>query len=172
MSAASAIVPAFRDPLTAKIAMFLREIGLQARAGCIEGETALPGIDINCGVLIIDEAKMTWPGDLLHEAGHLAVAHPEKRAAFHHDVGNDPAEEMMAIAWSYAAALKLKIDPAAVFHEGGYRGGSQAILDAFTRTGGFAVPMLDYTGMACEPKRAAERGVKPYPHMLNWLRQA
>ncbi|MEI9991353.1 MAG: hypothetical protein WDM86_15075 [Rhizomicrobium sp.] len=164
--------PAFRDPLTAKIVTFLNEIGLKVRAGDVAGKTALPGIDIEQGCLVVDEERLAWPGDLLHEAGHLAVAAPDRRAAFHHDVGNDAAEEMMAIAWSYAAARHLRIDPAIVFHEGGYRGGSEAILDAFTTRGGFAVPMLDYTGMACEPKWAAERGVKPYPHMLSWLRKA
>ncbi len=171
MSATAAKVSTFRDPLTAAIAAFLRDIGLQVRSGNIGSETALPGIDIDRGVLVVDEDKLSWPGDLLHEAGHLAVAPPERRAVFHHDVGNDPAEEMMAIAWSYAAALHLNIDPAVVFHEAGYRGGSETILAAFTHSDGFAVPMLHYTGMACEPKWAEARGVKPYPHMLRWLRQ-
>jgi len=162
----------FRDPLTAKIAAFLGEIGLEVRAGTIAEATALPGIDIEHAALVIDENKLSWPGDLLHEAGHLAVVPPDRRASFHHDVGNNPAEEMMAIAWSYAAALHLDIDPAVVFHEGGYRGGSKAIMEAFATRGGFGVPMLDYTGIACEPKWAAQRRVKPYPHMLNWLRKA
>jgi len=162
----------FGDPLTAKITAFLHEIGLQVRPGEVLGDTALPGIDIDCGALVVDEAKMTWPGDLLHEAGHLAVVPPQRRATFHHDVGNDPAEEMMAIAWSYAAAKHLEIDPALVFHEGGYRGGPAAIVEAFSSGGTIGTPMLDYAGMACEPKWAAERGVKPYPHMLRWLRGA
>ncbi len=165
-------MPAFRNPLTAKIAVFLDEIGLKIRAGAIAAETALPGIDIEQGGLVVDEEKLAWPGDLLHEAGHLAVVPPDRRAAFHHDVGDDAAEEMMAIAWSYAAAAHLQIDPSVVFHESGYRGGSKAILAAFATKGGFAVPMLDYVDMTCEPKWAAERYVKPYPHMLSWLRKA
>ncbi len=170
MTPAATPAAAFRNPLTARIATFLSDIGLQVGAGTIKRETALPGIDIDQGGLVVDEDKLTWPGDLLHEAGHLAVAPPERRAAFHHDVGSDPAEEMMAIAWSYAAALHLNIDPAVVLHDA-YRGGGNAILTAFTTGNGFGVPMLNYVGMACEPKWAAERGVKPYPHMLNWLRQ-
>ena len=161
---------AFRDPLTAVIAAFLREIGLGVRAGAVTGETALPGIDIDNGALVIDDDKLLYPGDLLHEAGHLAVVTAERRATFHHDVGNDPAEEMMAIAWSYAAALHLGIDPAIVFHADGYRGGSESILDSFRIGPGIGTPMLDYVGLTYEGCRPMPPGAKPYPNMIRWLR--
>ena len=161
---------AFRDPLTAAIAEFLREIGLGIRAGAVEGKTALPGIDIDNGALVIDDDKLLYPGDLLHEAGHLAVVTAQRRAAFHHDVGNDPAEEMMAIAWSYAAALHLGIDPAIVFHADGYRGGSESILDSFRLGPGIGTPMLDYVGLAHGGTRPLPPGAKPYPAMIRWLR--
>jgi hypothetical protein len=32
------------------------------------------------------------------------------------------------------------------------------------------VPMLQFYGMAIDPRRAAAVGAEPYPHMLRWLR--
>jgi hypothetical protein len=95
---------------------------------------------------------------------------PERRRACHVDVGKRAAEEMMAIAWSWAAGAHLGLDPSIVFHEGGYRGGAQAIIDNFVQGRFIAVPMLQWVGMTADPKRAADLGVAPYPHMLKWLR--
>ncbi len=173
MNATAPIALGFRDPLTAKIAAFLGEIGLQISSGAVPGVTALPGIDIDLGTIVIDEDRLLYPGDVLHEAGHLAVVPPERRAGFHHDVGNDPAEEMMAIAWSWAATRHLSLDPAIVFHPNGYRGGSQAILAAFGAGSSIGTPMLDFVGMSVDPRRAARDGLAPfYPQMRHWLRKA
>jgi len=161
----------FRDPLVEQIAVFLHEIGLEVRAGAVGGETALPGIDVDHGALIVDEARLRYPGDLLHEAGHLAVAQPDTRATLVHDVGKDGGDETMAIAWSYAAACHLNIDPAIVFHDQGYRGGGAALLEAMRREA-IGVPVLQWLGMTFDSTRAAGAGVPPFPHMVRWLRQA
>lgn len=158
------------DPLVGQIVGFLSEIGLDVRYGPVAAATVLPGIDVENGAIVVDLDRLRYPGDLLHEAGHLAVAAPERRVSFHHNVGADPAEEMMAIAWSYAAALHIGIDPAIVFHKDGYRGGSESILDAFTDKRYFGVPMLDYVGLTVDPLRAKREGLTPYPLMLRWLR--
>jgi hypothetical protein len=163
--------PTFADPLVERIASFLNEIGLEVRHGTVGAGTALPGILIDGGVLVVDEATMLYPGDLLHEAGHLAVVPPARRTAFLHDAGDDPAEEMMAIAWSYAAALHLKIDPTIIFHKGGYRGGGSWIVENFAAGCYFGVPMLDYVGLAVDIARARREGLMPYPHMRRWLRE-
>ncbi len=152
------------------IVAFLREIGLEVRAGAVPQTTALPGIDIENGALIADEAQLRYPGDLLHEAGHLAVVPPVRRATFHHDVGNDPAEEMMAMAWSYAAALHLKLDPRLVFHKA-FRGGGDAVLTAFQDGNGMGVPMLDYLGMTYGGMQPMPAGAQMYPKMICWLRE-
>ena len=158
----------FANPLTNKIVAFLREIGLEVRAGTIAEPTAVPGIDVDRAVLVVDESRMLYPGDLLHEAGHLAVAPPARRATFHHDVGNDPGEEMMAIAWSYAAALHIGIDPALVFH-GAYKGGGVAILENFRGGHYFAVETLAYFGLTHSGKQKMPDGAKAYPAMIRWL---
>lgn len=160
---------AFRDPLTQKIVSFLREIGLSVAARAFARDTVLPGIDVEHGGLVIDEDRLTYPCDLLHEAGHLAVVTPQARAALHHNVGSDGAEEMMALAWSYAAALHIGIDPALLFHDR-YAGGGEAILTAM-RSGGIGVPMLGYLKMTHDI-RTTPQGAVPFPHMLRWLREA
>lgn len=161
----------FRDPLVLRIATFLREIGLEIVAGAIAEPTVLPGITVSHGRLVVDEVRLKYPGDLLHEAGHLAVAPPAQRGAFHRNVGNDGAEEMMAICWSYAAAIHLGIEPAVVFHAEGYRGGGDYLVGNFAEGHFVGLPMLQWVGMTFDAKRAAENGVCPYPHMLRWLRE-
>jgi len=158
------------DPLTNRIVAFLRGIGLTIRAGEIPDPTFLPGIVVEHGGLMFEPEKLRFPCDLLHEAGHLAVVPPERRAAMHRDVGSDPAEEMMAIAWSYAAALHLGIDPALLFHDE-YKGGGPAILEACTGGSGFGVPMLQWVGLTHDAARARAEGGEPYPHMRRWLRE-
>ena len=166
----SAAIPACEAALTARIVAFLTGIGLAVREREIVEPTVLPGIAVEHGALLFDPARLRFPCDLLHEAGHLAVVPPQRRAAMHGNVGSDPAEEMMAIAWSYAAALHIGIDPVLLFHNE-YKGGGPAILAAFTSDGGFGVPMLQWVGMALDAKRARAKGSVPYPHMRRWLRE-
>jgi hypothetical protein len=140
---------------------FLERIGLSVRTGAIAGESFLPGITIEGGVLVVDEERMLYPGDLLHEAGHLAVLTPEARSEIYADVGPDAGFEVGAIAWSYAAALHLGIDPAIVFHEAGYKGDSTALLENFAAARYIGVPILEWVGLTT---------VKTYPIMQHWLR--
>jgi hypothetical protein len=157
---------------TAAIIEFLHGIGLDARPGEIDGRTFVPGIQIRHGGIVYDAEQLRHPGDLLHEAGHLAIVPPEKRAAMHIDAGKSAAEEMTAIAWSYAAAMHLGLEAAIVFHEDGYRGGGAALVENFTEGRYVGVPMLQWLGLTADEKRAPELGVPPYPHMLSWLVEA
>jgi hypothetical protein len=156
--------------LLARMVDFLVRIGLPVRMQALEAASFLPGVAIEHGVLIVDEAALTYPGDLLHEAGHLAVAPPADRAAMHKAVGADPAEEMMALSWSYAAARHLDIDPAVVFHPHGYKGGSQGLLGEYEQGRYLALPMLQWCGMAYDKSRAEAEGAEPFPVMQRWLR--
>src|SRR5436190_15402423 len=137
---------------TARIVAFLRDIGLEVQTGAIDGATVLPGITVDRGILIFDPAKLRFPGDLLHEAGHLAVKAPAERRQTSSDMNGDPAEEMMAIAWSYAAAVYHQFPPDVVFHREGYRGGAQSLIENFAAGRYLAVPMLQWLGMACDEK--------------------
>ena len=158
----------FADPLTERLVAFVRGIGIGVRAATLPEKTVLPGLDIRNGAILVDEARMTHPGDILHEAGHLAVTDPLKRDT--PQLSSTPADEMTSIAWSYAALRHLALDPAIVFHEDGYKGESASLIENFTAGYYFGVPLLQLYGMVLEPRRATETGVEPYPHMLRWLR--
>ena len=111
---------------------------------------------------------MLHPGNILHEAGHLAVHDPEKR--------NDPqiaptdGEEIATLAWSYAAALHLGFESALVFYPGSFNGWAESLVSNFAEGRYLGVPLLQRYGMSVEPKNAAARGVEPFPHMLRWVR--
>ncbi len=153
----------FADPIAERIVAFIREIGLTVERGDV-AKSLLPGIAVRRGGLVVDAARLAYPGDLLHEAGHLAIVDPERRAVLD-DVGSDAGEEMAALAWSYAAASCLGLDPGVVFHADGYRGGSANLIEAYDAGGGPGVPLLQWWGMT-----AGWNGVPPFPHMLTWVR--
>jgi hypothetical protein len=157
------------DPTTEKIVNFLQHIGLEVQITTFEDDGFLPGIKLEHGALLIDESKLKYPGDLLHEAGHLAVKPPNERLETSINAGSDGAEEMMSIAWSYAAAIHLEIPLEVVFHEHGYKGGGRHLIEIFNQGNGFGVPMLQWLGMTVDAKRAATLGVAAFPHMTKWL---
>lgn len=151
----------FLNPVTNQIASFLTGIGLRVCAGQIPDRTILPGIHVAGGGLVVDESRLAYPGDLLHEAGHLAVVPAAQRNSLDGDTGESGGEEMAAIAWSYAAAVHLGLSPDVVFHAAGYRGGSLAILENFGAGRYIGVPFLKWIGLTGEA----------YPVMTRWLRE-
>jgi hypothetical protein len=157
------------DEVVARIAAFLTEIGIEVRASAISEGTVLPGIQLNRGTVVIDSTKLLHPGDVLHEAGHVAVTPADQRAELQGNVGQGPGEEMAAIAWSYAAAIHLGLEPAVVFHADGYRGGSGSLLETFAERRYIGLPMLQWLGMAFDEKTARAKGAAAYPAMAKWL---
>jgi hypothetical protein len=161
--------------LTARITGFLEEVGIRVVTASLQPDDAfLPGIRLERGELHMDESQLAYPGDLLHEAGHIAAAPPAVRPALSGslylpdvDMG---ALEVAAIAWSYAAALAIGIDPAVVFHEGGYRGRSSGLLVTYGAGVYPGAHLLEEAGMTATGRRAEALGVAPYPHMLRWIR--
>ena len=154
MSSSQMSAASFADPLTERLVAFVRSIGIDVRTATLPEKTVLPGLDIRHGAILVDEARMTHPGDILHEAGHLAVTDPLKRDA--PQLSPTPADEMTSIAWSYAALRHLDLDPAVVFHDDGYKGEAASLIENFTAGHYFGVPLLQFYGMAVEPRRAAD----------------
>jgi hypothetical protein len=146
----------------------VRGIGIDVRAASLPEKTFLPGLDVRHGAILADEERLTFPGDILHEAGHIAVADPAHRSAW--ALTPDDGDELTSIAWSYAALRHLELDPAIVFHAGGYKGASASIIENFNAGRYFGVPLLELYGMSFEPRHAAAKNVPPYPHMLRWVR--
>jgi hypothetical protein len=156
------------DPLAEKLAAFVRGIGIDIREVTLCEPTLLPGLDIRDGAVLVDASRLLYPGDILHEAGHIAVTDPAVRHA--PTLSPTDAEEITTLAWSYAAACHLGIAVEVVFHPAGYKGGAAALVESFTAGHYIGVPLLHTYGMTVEPRRAAALGVAPYPHMLRWLR--
>lgn len=153
---------------------FLSGIGLPIAEVTLPADTFLPGIALRAGGLVVDPEKLTWPGDLLHEAGHLAVLPAALRGDAHDDQlnheGVEHASELEAMAWAYAAALELSLPTEVLIHDGGYNGKSRDLLQMYT----FGV----YPGLRglCASGMTAAHGFTPdcgpvrYPQMLRWLR--
>jgi hypothetical protein len=161
--------------LTEKVLHFLATIEIPVDYRSVQDEECfLPGLLIENGSIIIDKGKMKYPGDILHEAGHIAVVPAAERGGLNgKDIGrrkDNAAEEMMAIAWSYAACVHLEIDPYFVFHENGYKGGGHSIADGFKEGRYFGVPMLEWTGMTDRAEKNDKSSENTYPKMINWLR--
>jgi hypothetical protein len=158
----------FADPLIERLTAFVHSLGIEVRETPLPDKTFLPGLDVRHGALLLDKDRLAHPGDILHEAGHVAVADPAVRNA--PTLSPDDGDELTTIAWSYAALRHLGLDPALVFHSAGYRGEAEAIIENFTAGRYFGTPLLQLYGMCCEPPLAAVKGVPPYPHMLRWMR--
>ena len=129
-------------------------------------DSFLPGLAISGGGLLVDEARLEYPGDLLHEAGHIAMAPPSVRPSMSGSLDDVPGIdaatlEWAAIPWSYAAAVEIGIDPALVFHEGGYHGHSAGLLSNFRLGVPIGLHLLVEAGLTTPDA---------YPHMLRWLR--
>ncbi|MES2773940.1 MAG: hypothetical protein V4722_07135 [Bacteroidota bacterium] len=158
-----------------KAVSFLESIGIVVRFSNFDDTTSLPGISIENGTLIINKETLKFPGDILHEAGHIAVVPASDRPTLS-DANIDQrkdraAEEMMAISWSYAVCVHLQLDPAFVFHDEGYKGQARQIIDSFEQGNYLALPMLQWVGMALEKRIESEPEKPVYPIMLRWLRQ-
>ncbi|RXD02134.1 hypothetical protein EQZ23_18470 [Sphingomonas sp. UV9] len=143
---------------------FLRGIGLKVVAGTVPVDAVLSAMTVQRGALVYDPAQPGRVGDLLHEAGHLAVTDPALRDTLS-QVGDDPAEEMAAIAWSYAAAMAIGIPTATLFHAA-YKGGPDYLVAAFAGGSFIGLPMLQYWRMAAH---SGEKGPR-FPAMRTWLR--
>jgi hypothetical protein len=158
----------FSDPLVIKLATFVRSTGIEVQACSIDWKSRFPGLDIRAGAVLVDESKLIHPGNILHEAGHIAVHDPARR--LHPTFSPTKGEELGALAWSYAAAVHLGLGAEVVFYPGSFAGWAAALVENFRDGRYLGVPMLQRHGMTVEPRLAAERGVEPYPHMRRWIR--
>lgn len=149
-----------------QIAAWLEGIGIPIRIAQLPDAILMPNTDVIDGEILVDPARPGWPGDLLHEAGHLAVTAPERRASG--GMSEDPAEEMASIAWSVAAARACGISLEVLFHSAGYKGRAAEMIESFTSGRAFGAPMLALWGMTAE--RPGDHGLPVFPDMARWLR--
>jgi hypothetical protein len=158
------------DPTATRILDWLSQIGLTVRIAPIGADTFLPGVTLEPGGLVVDPERLLYPGDLLHEAGHLATMLPAQRASTGSNAGEDMGHEIAAQTWSYAAAIHLGLAPEIVFHSSGYKGAAETLIQVYCN-GQAGVPLLQWMGLTLDAKQAAAVSLAPYPHMIRWLRE-
>ena len=144
---------------------FIRSIGLELREADLGSATFLPGVEIENGCLIYDPEKLLYPGDLLHEAGHMALTPAPQRARLNGNVINtDPqreGDEIAVMLWTYAAAVEADIPLEIVFHEHGYKGQSEWLRENYQKGTYIGLPLLKWMGLTDED----------FPKMKRWLRE-
>lgn len=182
----------------APVCGFVRGLGIGCAEGTVPDNSFLPGVAIAAGGLAYDAGRLGSPGDLLHEAGHIALVPSRFRplldddvdaaiahlAAGHAPDGTAPASdaeremlaktEIMAIAWSYAAARALGMPLACVFWPGTYRmptGQSPEALVQQLDLGFFpGIQWLARFGFCAAPPPLGDPAEPaPFPQMRRWL---
>lgn len=163
------------EALAQRIIGFLRQIGIDVQEGELPPGSFLPGVRITRGGLLVDLQQLLWPGDLLHEAGHLAVVPAAVRAALDDALQEAPdvqyGGEIEATAWAWAASRYLGLDAAVLFHDGGYRGHAAGLRLSFEMGVFLGVSGLVHTGMTTFSRDATQTGLPAYPQMRIWLRE-
>lgn len=158
-----------------KITSFLSEIGIPLLKKELTDDTFLPGLALSNKGIEIDYNKLLYPGDILHEAGHLAVTTAEDREKI--GTQNMPQEwptqgdEIGAMLWSYAAAIHLEIPLDVVFHSNGYKGSSEWLIQSYKENNFIGLPLLEWFGLTYGPEKAIENNDQPFPHMIQWIRK-
>lgn len=148
-----------------KIIGFLNEIGIPVIETELSDNCFLPGLVIEKNAILMDPYRLKHPGDLLHEAGHLAVTSEEFRPL----IGTkkmDPSwptdgDELAAILWSYAALKHLDLEPEVVFHPAGYKNESDWLISQFENKNYIGLPLLEWMGLCSATE---------FPNMIKWLR--
>lgn len=160
--------------LTDRIVTFLRDVGISVSEGPVAGNAFLPGVRIQSGTLVFDRRTLAWPGDLLHEAGHIAVTPAAMRDTLSDELDGQAADahggEAEATAWAYAASVALGLEPSVLFHSGGYHGNAAGLILTYTAGVYPGCAGLVAAGMTLPGNAAAAGNAAPYPNMLRWLR--
>ena len=153
---------------------FIAGVGIDIVEATLPEDTFLPGIELRSGGIAVDPGRLVWPGDLLHEAGHLAVLPAALRREAHEDQPNaaevDHAGELEAMAWAWAAAVELGLPPEVLIHEGGYNGKSGDLQQMYAFGVYPGLKGLCESGMTAAPGFTHDCGPVRYPRMLRWLR--
>lgn len=154
-----------------KIIQFIEEIGIPVIETELPDDCFLPGLSLHQNTILMDCQRMKYPGDLLHEAGHIAVTEENLRPY----IGTekmDPSwpsdgDELAAILWSYAALKHLDLEPEVVFHPNGYKNQSSWLIEQFRQENYIGLPLLEWMGFCTVPGKDSST---PFPNMLKWMR--
>lgn len=167
-------MPAKEKDLKIEIVLsFLNEIGIDVVEKELDN-TFLPGLSLGPNCIYIDYDKLLYPGDILHEAGHLAVTTSSERKLVNSSEMSPEwptqAEEIGTILWSFAAANHLQLPLDFVFHPNGYKGASDWFISNFSNKNYIGLPFLQWIGLTLSEDRALKEGKEAFPVMQKWLR--
>ena len=147
------------------ILKFLHSIEIPVIESPLTNATFLPGLQIKGATIFLDRAKLKYPGDVLHEAGHIAVSDKEIRPLIGTTEMEDDwpcnGEEIAAILWSFAASNHLGLDLNIVFHPNGYKNESMWLMEQFTNQNYLGLPLLEWMSL-CKKEE--------FPIMRKWVR--
>jgi hypothetical protein len=150
---------------TETIVKFLYSIDITVIKQKLPNDTFLPGLKIFGNSILLDVEKLKYPGDLLHEAGHLAITDAKVRPLIGTpEIGENwptDGEEIAAILWSYAACCFLNLDPEIVFHPNGYKNDSKWLIEQFNSKNFIGLPLLEWMNF-CNKEE--------FPKMKKWIR--
>lgn len=157
-----------------KITTFLKEIGISIIEEELPNDTFLPGLSLSNKGILVDFKKLLYPGDILHEAGHIAVTTAKERKL----IGTEKmpkewptqGDEIGAMLWSFAAARYLKMPLEVVFHSNGYKGSYNWLINSYNSNIYIGLPFLEWCGLTLSQEKAEKQNEKPFPHMIKWLR--
>lgn len=158
---------------TSLIIDFLNEIGIHVIPQKLSGECFLPGLKVFKSNILVDYEQLKYPGDLLHEAGHIAVTEVSLRpltGTARLSEWPDQGGEIAAMLWSYAALCYLKLPLELVFHNNGYKGESQWLINEYENKRYHGLPLLEWMGLCLSEEKAALEKKPAFPVMLRWLR--
>lgn len=157
-----------RDPLTIAIE-FARSIGIPVHETKIARPTRVPGVDIVSGCVHVDSTELRGLGDFLHEVAHVALTPVADRHRLDEWITGTAAQEMSALAWTWALGQHLGLDPADVFHDAVISGNGPTLRENFIAGQYVGVPMLQYWRLTNVSSGAGEAKVT-YPQMARWTR--
>lgn len=150
---------------------FLHSIGISVVEKELPNDTFLPGLSIGPNCLEVDYNKLLYPGDILHEVGHLAVTPSSDRALI--GTNEMPEEwptqgdEIATMLWSYAASVHLQLPIEYVFHPNGYKNQSEWLIENYSKGNYIGLPLLEWMGLASKETNDANNS---FPKMIKWLR--
>lgn len=176
---------------------FVRSIGLRVEESSAPelASTFVPGVRIVDGGLVID-TSIVYPGDILHEAGHIATmpakfrpkangtlgavfremgqyleANPSKLGAW----PEDPVcrailqcGEAEAAAWQYAAAQHIDMPAKWLFPKGSFNGNSKDTLLRLQANSYFGINGLQAAGWT-RVREMGDTRFPLYPKLAFWL---
>lgn len=147
------------------IVNFLNSININVVEQKLPNDTFLPGLSLYGNSILVDFEKLKYPGDLLHEAGHIAVTEKKIRPFIGTSkIGDDwptHGDEIATILWSYAACFFLNLDLEIVFHPNGYKNDSEWLIENFKNKNYIGLPFLEWMSLCTKEE---------FPKMKKWMR--